>query len=162
VNFLFSYKKQVGAAWINEGEVSMETPFYEWIDHTADVGFRVTGETLDELFQRAGAAFTDLMVDLSDVNPVEERSLRLEGDSLDELLVAWLSELLYLFETEGLLFSDFRVTVGPGVSLTATMRGERPAPERHRWKLAVKAVTYHQAEVAPINGGWRAQVILDI
>jgi SHS2 domain-containing protein len=102
------------------------------------------------------------MVDLSDVNPVEERSLRLAGDSLDELLVAWLSELLYLFETEGLLFSDFRVTVGPGVSLTATMRGERPAPERHRWKLAVKAVTYHQAEVAPINGGWRAQVILDI
>jgi len=134
---------------------------YELLDHTADVGIRVTAESPEALFETAALALTELMTDTTTVEPKLERTMELQEESLDLLLVCWLQEILYLVDTEGLVFSVFEVRI-EGTKLQATLRGEPFNPEVHPRKSDVKAVTYHHLEVTTHDDGWHAQVILDI
>ncbi len=140
----------------------MEKAFYEIVDHTADVGIRVHGRDLPEVFEKAALAFYDLMVGLDAVERRQSREVSVEAQALDEVLVQWLDELLYLFEVEGFLGKAVRVALSPSWRLTATVDGETFDPDRHRVKLLYKAVTYHKASVAFAHGLWSAQVIFDI
>jgi SHS2 domain-containing protein len=78
------------------------------------------------------------------------------------LLVDWLSQLLYLHDGEGWLFSDFRVGLEGDTELVAEARGEELDLSRHEMKLLVKAITYHQLALEQTPEGWRAQVYVDI
>ncbi len=151
---------------------------WRFLDHTADVGVEIAAPGPRRLFAEALAAFTDTVTVLDRVEPREERRLRVAvragRTALEDLMVEWLGELLYLFETENLLFREAEVDL-PGFGrhhpdgatgeavLTATARGERYEPDRHPIKVLVKGVTYHQLEVREVPGeGWRARVIFDI
>jgi protein archease len=134
---------------------------YELIDHTADVGIRVMAASLDALFETAALALTELMTDTATVEPRLERTMDLKEESIDLLLVCWLQEILYLMDTEGLVFSVFEVRI-EGATLQATLRGEPFNPGVHPRKSDVKAVTYHHLEVATHGDGWEARVIVDI
>ena len=86
----------------------------------------------------------------------------MRGEDLERLMVEWLSELLYLHDVENLLFKGFRVeSVGEG-GLKARVKGEPFQEGIHVIKTGVKAVTYHRIEVRKGNGGWRAQIIIDL
>lgn len=147
-------------SWGEDG--AMEKAFYEIVDHTADVGIRVQGRDLAEVFEKAALAFYDLMVGLDAVERRQRREVSVEAEALDEVLVQWLDELLYLFDVEGFLGKALRVALSPSWGLTATVYGETFDPDRHRVKLLYKAVTYHKASVAFADGMWWAQVIFDI
>lgn len=135
---------------------------FEILDHTADIGLIVYGEDLKTLFENAGEAFFQLITDLKGVRQKEERKVELKGESLERLMVDWLNELLYLHDVENLLFRKFEVEVAKGKGLSAKVKGEVFKTGAHVIKTGVKAVTHHQIEVKRIDGGWRAQVILDI
>ncbi|MEJ5349344.1 MAG: archease [Desulfosoma sp.] len=135
---------------------------YEIIDHTADVGLRVRGRHVAEVFEKAALGFYDLMVSLKAVEAGAVRHVSVEAEALDDLLVQWLSELLYLFEVEGFLGKKVQVVIHPQWSLTAAVQGDFFDPKRHELKLLYKAVTYHQASVDFSDGTWTAQVIFDI
>ena len=132
---------------------------YEEIDHTADVGIRAHGRTVDELFANAAEGMFSFIADLTTVKPVGEVEVRLEADDLPTLLLRWLSELLYVHETQRLLFSSFEVHV-VRTSLKGRVRGEPIDKKRHELKLAIKAVTRHGLTVDPEKG--IAEVIFDI
>ena len=132
---------------------------YEEIDHTADVGIRAHGRTVDELFANAAEGMFSLIADLTKVKPVGEVEVRLEAENLSTLLLRWLSELLYLHETQRLVFSSFEVHV-VGTTLDGRARGEAIDKARHELKLAIKAVTRHGLTVDPKKG--IAEVIFDI
>jgi len=135
---------------------------YEVFDHTADLGLRITAASIDELFVEAAHGLLSVLVDNpEDVRPENETSFEIEGNEKDYLLFDWLSELIYRFETDGQLFSQFDVTVTE-TGLKATARGEPADQSRHRLAHEVKAVTYHQLEVEETKEGWRAQLIVDI
>jgi SHS2 domain-containing protein len=76
--------------------------------------------------------------------------------------VAWLNELVYLFDAGGLLFHRFEVLELEETRLRARCHGEQADPSRHRLRTGVKAATYHQLEVRRAGGGWRVRVFLDI
>ena len=139
----------------------MVKPF-EILDHTADIGIIVHGENLKTLFENAGKAFFHLITDLRKVKRRVERRVHIEGESLDRLMVDWLSELLYLHDVENLLFKEFKVESVGEDGLKATVKGEPFQDGVHVIKTEVKAVTYHQIEVRQEKGVWRAQVILDL
>jgi len=139
----------------------MASGSYELIDHTADVGIRVTAASPDALFETAALALTELMTDTALVEPRIERTVELKAESLDLLLVGWLQEILFLMETEELVFSVFKVRL-EGATLQAALGGEPFNPEVHTRKWEIKAVTYHHLEVATHGDGWEARVILDI
>jgi SHS2 domain-containing protein len=137
-------------------------PMYEYFDHTADVGIRLSAPDLNTLFADAGRAFMGLIVEnVEDVRPEQEFEFHVEGAERDYLLFDWLSELVRHFESTGVVLSRFDVQVGTG-GLTARGWGEPLDPARHHLGNEVKAVTYHQLAVGQSDGGWTAQVILDI
>ena len=135
---------------------------FEILDHTADIGLIIYGENLKALFENAGEAFFRLITDVRRVRYRVEKRIDIPGESLDRLMVEWLSELLYLHDVENLLFRGFEVgSVGEG-GLKAVVKGEPFQEGVHVIKTEVKAVTYHRIEVRQENENWRAQVILDL
>jgi SHS2 domain-containing protein len=135
---------------------------YEFIEHTADLGFKAYGASQEKLFAHAAEAFFEAIVALESVEERIERSIRVEAEGLDNLMVNWLSELLYLYDTERIVFKSFQITRIEDNQLEANARGEVLDPARHEIKTGVKAVTYHQLYVKEGVGGWEAQVIFDI
>jgi SHS2 domain-containing protein len=135
---------------------------FEVLDHTADIGLMIYGKDLKTLFENAGRAFFHLITDLRKVKIRTEREVSLRGESLERLMVDWLTELLYFHDVENLLFKGFEIdTVGED-GLKAVARGEPFEEGVHIIKTQVKAVTYHQIEVRREKGGWRSRIILDL
>ncbi len=139
----------------------MVTPF-RVLEHTADVGFEAFGRSREEAFANAARALMHLIVEPETLKERESAEIRVEGSTPPDLLVNWLSEILYLHETERLLFRDFEIHHLDEHSILATGRGEKFDPARHRIKLQVKAITYHQLGLEPTAEGWRAQVYVDL
>lgn len=136
---------------------------YETFAHTADLGLRVRATTLNELFADAARGLMSmLVVNLDAVRAVEEVRIELESDLLDYLLFDWLTELLYRFETEHLLLTEFDVVVSEKGNLSATCRGEPMDVTRHQMDHEVKAITYHGLRVERTSDGWFAELIVDI
>ncbi len=135
---------------------------FEVLDHTADIGLIVYGKDLETLFENAGKGFFHLITDLRKVKRRVEREVEISGKNLERLMVDWLSELLYLHDVENLLFKGFKVESVSEGQLRARVKGEPFQEGIHRIKTEVKAVTYHQIQVRKEDGGWRAQVIIDL
>ena len=121
---------------------------YEFFGTTADKGILARGRDLSELFANAARGLLALMVENpAAVRPAERRAVRLTAGSPEGLLVAWLSELLYLYEVDGFLAAGWTIGRLTETELTAEMCGESFDPARHRAAGHVKAVTYHGLEI---------------
>lgn len=135
---------------------------YETFEHTADLGLRVRAGTLDELFAEAATAlFSILVEDLGSVVPREQFELTIAGTDREYLLFDWLRLLLYRFDAEHWIFSQFEVHVSDD-GLKAKACGEPLAWDRHVLSHEVKAITYHGLKVEKSDDGWLAEVIVDI
>ena len=135
---------------------------YETFEHTADLGLRVRASELEQLFAEAARGLLNVLVaNPAEVRPVQERGVVVEGSAADYLLFDWLTELLYLFDTEQLLLSEFDVTLD-SAGLKAVCRGEPIDRARHDMDHEVKAITYHGLTVQQTDQGWLAEVIVDI
>jgi len=135
---------------------------FEWVDHTGDLGVRVFGETLPQLFGQAAQALTSIFTDAKAIRLKETRRVFLDANTDEELLISWLNELVYLFDTEGLLFKTYDVLSVRDHHLEALALGEIYDEGRHPIKNAVKAATYHQLKIENRQGVWTAQVIFDL
>jgi SHS2 domain-containing protein len=107
---------------------------------------------------------TEAMTTAAQVEPRMAAHVSLEAPELDLLLVDWLSELLFRFETTGLLVSRATVELisADVYRLGARIEGEPLDAERHPMKVLLKAVTYHALEVRQEADRWVARVIFDI
>jgi SHS2 domain-containing protein len=138
---------------------------YAPLEHTADLGIEVTAGDLGELFVDAAAGLCDAITEVGLVEPRRERSFELRAEALDLLLVSWLEELLFHFDTGGELYPRGEAVVeesGGRWSVRARLQGETFEPGRHPLKVQVKAITYHGLEVRREGESWRARVIFDI
>ena len=136
----------------------------ETFEHTADLGLRVVASDLADLFQTAAAGLFDVIVaNREDVRDVETEHITLTAESTEDLLLGWLNELIFRSETQHRLYQRFEVTLDDVAhSLAATIGGEPIDRQRHVLDHEVKAATHHGLVVEPVDGGWQAQVILDI
>ena len=135
---------------------------YRILDHTADVGLEAEGATLAEAFANAATGMYSIMVHLDRVSERVQRRVEVEAENAEGLLTAWLLELLFITEVDGLVFRRFDVQEASPRHLAAIAHGEPLDPERHPKGAVVKAVTRHRLEVGPTDGGYRVRVILDI
>ena len=135
---------------------------YEQFPHTADIGIRVFGKDLKELFANAAFALFDTLADLEGLKPAIEESVKVEGDSSEGLLVAWLDELLYLFYTKEIIFSEFRIEELSDKKLTATAFGKSVSSNRNRLKTEIKAATYSGLKIDKSGSGYKVEIILDV
>jgi SHS2 domain-containing protein len=135
---------------------------YRQLFHTADVAYRIRGESLAAIYRHAAEALVATITDRRRLRPRESRDIAVEAPDREALLVAWLNHLLYLYDVDGFLGRDFEILDVQDERLQARVRGEAFDPERHVGKNAVKAATYHHLEISPRNNGWQATVILDL
>jgi SHS2 domain-containing protein len=140
----------------------MQNAGYTIIDHPSDLGIEVRGETLSEVFRLAAVALMSVIVDPSTVRSRGSRNVDLTASDVEQLLVRWLGEILYLYDGRRFVCKDCIVRALSPTLLEATVTGEEFAPDRHRTRVDVKAVTYHQLTVREDSGGALARVFLDL
>lgn len=104
------------------------------------------GDTLSERFANAAYAMFDQITDANAITSVGEVTMSLSADSTEQLLVDFLQELLFLHDTENLVFAEFEVRV-TGNTLEASVRGEQFDDSRHQKRAVVKGVTYHNLKI---------------
>ncbi len=131
---------------------------------TSDVAIEARGDTLEELFRASATATFEVMVDTKDVQPEIKKELHLENQEIDKLLFDWLAEIIYLKDSEFMVFSKFDIEIKKNSNylLNATIFGEEINQSRHELRCDVKAITYHLFDVSKKEGRWTARFILDI
>ena len=131
---------------------------FEEIEHTADWAYRVRGENLAELFIQAALGLYSLVgMQLASGERIT-RSLQLEGIDRESLLVAWLNELLFFHESEGLGFDRLEIQHLDKTSIQAKVTG---APTQ-QWLKDIKAVTYHNLAIRETQSGLEVTLVLDV
>lgn len=135
---------------------------YEMIDHTADIGIKVFGKDISEVFANAGYAMFDILTEPKNVQKKESFDIQVSANNIEQLLVKWLDELLYRYETERVVFSEFVINEISDTAIDSTVYGEKIDRSRHEIKTEIKNVTYHQLQIRKTNGSWEAQVIFDV
>lgn len=135
---------------------------FELLEHPADIGFRASGASLAEMFANAAVAMLSIAGDPAAARPRVEYPISVESGDREALLVDWLNEVLYWFDGKRIAFHSFRVAELREGRIEAVGAGEPRDGERHRARLIVKAVTYHQLKIEQRDGRWIAEVYLDI
>ena len=131
-------------------------------EHTADLGLRVWGPTMKDLFEQAAAGLASLMLDPATVRPTQTVRLAAEGEDRDELLVAWLNEVLFACEVGELAPGTVRVTAIGSGRAEGELHGEPFDPSRHELRHSVKAVTFHDLEITETDGRYEVSIVLDV
>lgn len=138
-------------------------PNFTIIDHTADLGLKVRGETLESLFENAASALIQLAVEVHDAPSGKTVAVHLSGSDLEDLMVRWLGEILYLLEGEKKIVTGARITSISPRDMGADLQLIPFDPDLHELLYEIKAVTYHRIRVSQIDDHlWEAQVILDL
>jgi protein archease len=135
---------------------------YEVFEHTADIGLHAYGSTLSELFIHAAQGMESLMVSPKQVHIQVSREVDVEGHDRVSLLIAWLNELIFLFDTDYLLFCQFEIESLTETHLKGCALGEPYDAQRHELSSAIKAVTWHEAAIEQTGDGYKARIIFDI
>jgi SHS2 domain-containing protein len=139
---------------------------FKFLEHTADAYIEAYGETLEEAFENAAAAMTDVMTKLETVEAQTEENFMVKAQDEPALLYSWLEELLLEFELKGKLYSRFEVSgieeTSEGFRLHAKAWGEKYDPKKHPTKVGIKAATYHLMEILKEPDGVTVRFILDI
>ncbi|MFZ2054730.1 MAG: archease [Candidatus Aminicenantales bacterium] len=137
---------------------------FRFLDHTADAKFQAFGRTLEEAFANAALATVSLMWEPEKVEKKVDHPMSVQGRDLEQLLVRFLGEVIYLWETRSFLTAAAENIViepaGDGFHLHALFQGD-DRPEKYAIFGEVKAVTYNEMKIGrgrPVS----VQVVLDI
>ncbi|OGB01680.1 MAG: archease [Burkholderiales bacterium RIFCSPHIGHO2_12_FULL_61_11] len=134
---------------------------WEHFEHGADIGVRGIGATKAGAFEQAALALTAVITDPQRVAAVGTVHIRCEAPDDELLLADWLNALIYEMAVRRMLFGRFHVDLN-GTHLDAQAEGEPTSVQRHQPAVEVKGATYTALRVAPVDGGWLAQTVVDV
>lgn len=135
---------------------------FEVLDISGDVGIRAFGRSLEELFINSASGMYNLITKTEHVERKRNIDIQLQSHSLDGLLVSWLNELIFQFDTYGFIGRDIEIKELSEYKLKASLSGEDFDETRHEKRLLVKAATYHQLRIEKVGEEWKAEIIFDI
>jgi len=133
---------------------------FEEIPHTADIKIHVTALTLEALFSETFKALMQVMYGTTRGSGTV-REIRIESTDNESLLADFLSEVLFVSEVEGLVFSDARIRIN-GFSLIAEVTGEPFDPARHSGGTEVKGISYSGLAIMHDANGYMLDIIFDV
>jgi SHS2 domain-containing protein len=142
---------------------------YKPVEHTADLGIKAWGQNQRELLEEAALGMVSQVYNPDTVGETEVRTLDLEAEAMDELLLRWLREILYFMENESLLFKRFQIETDnfsnkdeKTLQIRASLHGEKRDPTRHDICKEIKAVTRHGLYAKKVGPWWEANVLFDV
>jgi SHS2 domain-containing protein len=135
---------------------------YRILEHPSDTGIEAWGADLSQAFRQAALGMVSIVDDPAAVQSSIQKEIAIEGSDLENLLVRWLSEILYLYDGEDFLVGQIELHELSSTKLRAVVLGERVDEQRHSLRMDVKAVTYHQVSVNVGSSGCAVRVFLDV
>lgn len=137
---------------------------YNFIEHTADIAVDLTASSIEELFVCAAEAWRTAIYD-GEIKGNDEQEIILEADSLEELLVTFLSEINYFFLTKKwfcISIDDISIKQNDEYKLKVKLKGKNINGLSLDFNEEIKAVTYHQLKVEKKNDKYSTRIIFDI
>jgi SHS2 domain-containing protein len=136
---------------------------FEFFEHTADIGARVYGATLPELFENAARAMFAAMGELRKSGGRSQKSVELRAETAEDLLHDWLTELLFEVSANQMVYDHFGFEQLDAGHLKASLSGGAIDFSKSQPREEIKAVTYHQLRVEQLpDGSWQATIIFDV
>jgi SHS2 domain-containing protein len=148
---------------------------FEVIEHTADIGLKVNGATLEELFENAAKGMFSVIRGpqahpSSSLGTGKRISAKVQRkiiikkqvEDFEELLVSWLSELLYIFNREKILFTNIRVLGLNYSGVEAEASGQKIDLSKTTLQTEIKAVTFHNLKIEESPSGFSCNIIFDV
>jgi len=142
---------------------------YKLFDHTADIGVEISGRTKKELFANAAIAMFDVLIEnkeserkLDAKTQKRQNTVIAEGEDLEDLLINFLREVLYLFNGNGWVLNQCEIISFGNNRLKAQLIGEPFNKKKYSMKTEIKAVTYSGLSVEKQKSGWKARIIFDV
>jgi len=142
--------------------MACDTSVYSLLDHTADLKIRVCGKDLLDLFENAATAMMGFLVEAGPADETEAIPVSLTAEDLNDLMVRWLSEILYLLMGEHQVVVRSKLNAIDRSHLDAVLHVIPYDPDRHSIETEIKAVTYHQIDVSPRGSHWQAEIVFDL
>lgn len=135
---------------------------FEHFDHTADIGVRVYGKTLKDLFKNSAFALGGVITDLKKVGANEEKSISLKACDYEELLINFLGEILNLYNIEEFLTKEILIKKINEFGIVALVKGETFDKAKHILNAEVKGITYHNFKIEKKKETYFAEIIFDV
>ena len=140
---------------------------YRFLDHTADVSVESQGRSLEEAFEQTAYSLIETITpNLTLISPTTERIIKIEAEDKEALLFDFLSEFLYLFDVEQLVFSDVKIETikkeNDKYQIRATVKGEKFDKNKHEIGCEVKAITYSFMEIEEKKDRVKIKIVFDI
>ncbi len=133
---------------------------FELFSHTADIGIRGRGKTIEEAFSMAATAMISVITEPESIDPNISIEIFCEAEDYEFLLYEWLNNIIYEISTRNMLFCEFDIKIS-NYSLTGMIRGEKIDPNKHDPRVEIKGATLTELMVKK-NGEWIAQCVLDV
>ena len=142
---------------------------YKILDHIADLKIQTFGKTKEELFLNTLKAMTESQkAEIKDKKAIK-RKVKLESGDLDNLLVDFLSEVLYLSQTNKEVYNDIKFSKFSDTQLEGELSGNKI----ESFGEDIKAATYHGLKIDQPrlasgeagknkNGLYQATILFDI
>lgn len=135
---------------------------YELIEHTADIGIKVKGKDMKDLFINAALAMFEIIAERTNKTPSDKKTIviKQKAENIEELFINWLNELLSLHATRNKIFCEINFKNLDENNLDAEITGCNI--NDYKIKAEIKAATYHELEINRVPSGWEAKVIFDV
>ena len=133
------------------------------LEHTADYFVEISGKTLQELFRAGMWAVTSYCTDgtyYGDIDCVLFSLIEETADSLENLFIAFLNEMLFLMtETSGVYYRiDFDCLTEHKLQATIWGVDKKSVPSGGE----IKAATYHNLSIGFNEEKWNARILFDV
>lgn len=132
------------------------------MEHTADLAVQIKATSRPKLFEEAAKAYLYLIINHQKWSSTEDLIIQVEGEDYEDLLVSWLSELVYIFESDRKIPLNFRVLQLSPTHLRCQVGFVAYNPKLHTIHNDIKAVTYHELEIKKIKNNFQTNIIFDI
>lgn len=131
----------------------------------ADIAFEAEGDSIEAMFQGATQALLEIMADPLTVGAAwTQRSIKTEP-VLEDLLVEWLSEIVYWKDAAGVVFSRVPLTLtraNDRWTVDGTLIGATVDPATQTLRNDVKGITRHLYKIWEEGRVWKARVVVDV
>jgi SHS2 domain-containing protein len=125
----------------------------------------VRGAKLEDLFRNSACALFSILINYKPKKATSEEKVILESETLEELLVTWLNELISLFFAYKFLPAEYSLVIEESQNakiLKALIKGAEFNPYKNKINKEVKAATYHNLKVEKIDKEYVAEIIFDV
>jgi SHS2 domain-containing protein len=134
---------------------------YKYLKHTSEAKFKAYGKNIEEVFRNCALAMFNILGDTDKVKCVKKKKIKIKARDYISLLYDFLSELLYVFETERVFIHDVKdIKISKDFELSATIVGDDPG--NYELSGDIKAVTYNDMAIKKTSKGYEAVVVVDV